>query len=116
KSVGKTKPMTLKWQVSYDPDEEKALLGAHEQWKTNVFASDLSSQLRTPYQFEQASTHVKPEEMAEHVFISNNPTAYIDQIKKFNQMGFEKIDVHNVNKNQDEFIDFFGQNILPAFQ
>ncbi|MEX2594612.1 MAG: TIGR03885 family FMN-dependent LLM class oxidoreductase [Anditalea sp.] len=115
RSEGKNKPMVLKWQVSYDQEEEKALQGAYEQWKTNIFESGLSAQLRTPKQFEQASTHIKPEAMSEHVFISNDPAAFISKINEFHQMGFEKIDVHNVNKGQKGFIDFFGKHVLPAF-
>lgn len=113
---GKEKPMILKWQVSYNKDKGKAQLGAHEQWKSNVFGSSLSSQLRTPRHFEQASAHVTPEHMAEYVFISNDPVEYIDQIKKYQAMGFEKIDVHNVNRDQKEFIEFFGNHVLPSFR
>lgn len=115
-SEGRDKPMILKWQVSYDEEKEKALQGAHEQWKTNVFGSALSAQLRTPLHFEQASVHVTPEHMSEYVFISNDPVEYIDQIRKYQQMGFEKIDIHNVNKNQEGFISFFGQHVLPSFR
>jgi len=110
---GREKPMTIKWQVSYDQDEVEARKGAHTQWKTNVFGSDLSSQLRTPLQFEMAAAHVTPEEMSEYVFISNDPAKYIQTIKTFYQMGFEKIDIHNVNTKQEAFIDFIGKEVLP---
>ena len=113
---GKNKPMMIKWQVSYDRDEEQAKLGAHEQWRTNVFGSDLSSQLRTPLQFEMAAAHVTPDEMSEYVFISNDPEKYLDTINTFRKMGFEKIDIHNVNKNQEGFIDFVGREILPRLK
>ena len=107
--------MILKWQISYDEDEEKARTGAHGQCRTNVFGSSLSSQLRTPEQFELAAAHVTPDEMSEYVFISNDPAGYIEKINEFHKMGFEKIDVHNVNKNQKGFIQFFGKEILPQF-
>lgn len=115
RSEGRDKPMMLKWQISYDEDEEKAWTGAHSQWRTNVFGSSLSSQLRTPEQFELAAAHVTPDEMSEYVFISNDPDDYIQKIKEFHEMGFEKIDVHNVNKNQKGFIRFFNEEILPEF-
>src|SRR5690606_3198233 len=114
-SEGRDKPMILKWQISYDEDEDKARIGAHDQWKTNVFGSSLSSQLRTPEQFELAAEHVSPEEMSKYVFISNDPADYILKINEFYKMGFEKIDIHNVNKNQKGFIEFFSKEILPQF-
>jgi len=113
---GENKPMTIKWQVSYHPDLEQAKTGAHEQWKTNVFGSDLSAQLRTPLQFEMAAAHVSPEEMSEYVFIENNPEKYLDTLGTFNEMGFEKIDIHNVNQAQKGFIDFVGREILPKLR
>ena len=108
--------MTIKWQVSYDPDEEQAKLGAHEQWKTNVFGSDLSAQLRTPLQFEMAAAHVTPDEMSEYVFIANDPEKYLNTIQTFHQMGFEKVDIHNVNTGQEGFIEFVGREILPKLK
>jgi len=110
---GNKKPMTLKWQVSYHEDEEKARIGAHEQWKTNVFGSDLSSQLRTPLQFEMAAAHVTPDEMDEFVFVSNDPDKYIQMIQTYQELGFEKIDIHNVNRYQEGFIEFIGRKVLP---
>jgi len=113
---GKDKPMTIKWQVSYDRDQHQAKLGAHEQWRTNVFGSDLSAQLRTPLQFEMAAAHVTPDEMSDYVFISNDPDKYLKTIETFHKMGFEKIDIHNVNKKQEGFIDFIGREILPKLK
>src|SRR5690606_30209223 len=51
---GEGKPMILKVQLSYDEDKEEALQGAHDQWKTNIFDSDMLAQLRTPEQFAMA--------------------------------------------------------------
>src|SRR5690606_7227391 len=107
--------MFLKWQISYDEDAQRARIGAHDQWKTNVFGCSLSSQLRTPDEFDCAAEHVTPEGMSEYVFISNDPSYYIQKINEFHKMVFEKIDIHNVNKNQKGFIEFFGKEILPHF-
>ncbi len=110
---GEGKPMVLKVQLSYDKDEEKALQGAHEQWKTNVFGSDMLAELRTPLQFEQASEHVKPEEVKKHVNVSNSTDQHIEWLESYIDLGFRELDLHNVNKNQEQFIEAFSDKVLP---
>jgi coenzyme F420-dependent glucose-6-phosphate dehydrogenase len=105
--------MVLKVQLSYDKDKDEALKGAHEQWKTNVFGSDMMAELRTPMQFEQAAQHLKPEEMTDHVIVSNDPDEHIDHLGNFIELGFYELVLHNVNKKQEQFIDVFGEKVLP---
>ncbi len=112
---GANKPMALKVQVSYDETEESALAGAYEQWKTNVFASDLQAELRSPKQFDQAAQFVKPEEMEGAANISSDPERHIQWLEKYVEMGFSELDLHNVNVKQEQFIRVFGEKVLPHF-
>nr|MBI1230311.1 TIGR03885 family FMN-dependent LLM class oxidoreductase [Cytophagales bacterium] len=107
------KPMMLKMQVSYDPDPEVASLGAFDQWKTNVFGSAMSAQLRTPIQFEQAAEHITPGDLTDHVHIGTNAAFFIEKIKAYIAMGFSRISIHNVNRNQKQFLRFFGDEVIP---
>ncbi|HEU4496665.1 MAG TPA: TIGR03885 family FMN-dependent LLM class oxidoreductase [Flavobacterium sp.] len=110
------KPMALKVQVSYDPSEEAALEGAWEQWKNNIFPSSLLSEINTPEQFDALGASVRKEDIKEHVIISSDPEVYIEKIKAFSAMGFKKIYMHNVNRQQEKFIKFFGTQVLPHFK
>ncbi|KEO75367.1 TIGR03885 family FMN-dependent LLM class oxidoreductase [Anditalea andensis] len=110
---GKKDAMVLKLQVSYDPDREIAQKTAFEQWKTNIFGSDLLAQIRTPKQFEQAAEYVRPEDLHDHVHIGNNSDYFIEIIKSYQALGFERISIHNVNKMQEPFINFFSKEVLP---
>lgn len=110
---GEHKPMMLKVQLSYDKTMEDALQGAHEQWKTNVFGSDMLGELRTPMQFEQAAQHVKAEEMQGQVNISNEPRQHREWLEKYIEMGFHEIVLHNVNKKQEQFLEVFAEKVIP---
>lgn len=116
KHGGADKPMSLKVQLSYDETDEEARTGAHEQWKANVFASDLQAELRTPKQFDQAAEFVRPEEMDGAVNISSDPEKHIQWLEKYVEMGFTQLDLHNVNRKQEQFIRVFGEAVLPHFQ
>lgn len=113
---GGTKPMTLKVQVSYAESEEEALDGAWHQWRNNIFPSKLLANLETPEQFEALGEKVRREDLRDHVIIANKPEPLIEKIKAFSEMGFDRIFIHNVNEDQEKFIEFFGKKVIPAFQ
>ncbi len=110
---GGDKPIFLKVQLSYAPDYEQALSGAWEQWKTNVFGSDIQSTLRFPEEFDTAAKVVKKEDLKEHIIISSDPEVMIEELNSFIQMGFEELYLHNVNVWQKKYIRDFGKNVLP---
>jgi probable non-F420 flavinoid oxidoreductase len=111
---GEGKPLYLKVQVSYAGSDEDAYASAWEQWRTNVFASNLLTDLRFPEQFEEASRYIERKDMDTGVLISADTDRYIEWISSFQDMGFERIYLHNVNRMQTEFITAFGKKVLPA--
>lgn len=113
---GTGKPMALKVQISYDPSYDKALETGWAQWKNNIFPSELLSELKTANQFDALGKKVRKEDLKEHVIIGDKPEIFIEKIRAFADLGFEKIIIHNVNEAQEGFIDFFGKEVLPEFQ
>lgn len=111
---GEDKPMYLKVQLSYAADEETALQGAYDQWRTNIFQSPVSTDLRNPQQFDAMAEFVKPEDMYEYVRISANIQQHIAWLQKYIELGFDEISLHNVNREQQRFIEVFGEKVLPA--
>jgi hypothetical protein len=39
--------------------------------------------------------------------------AHIEHIQHYLDMGFNEVHLHNVGRNQAEFIDVFGREVLP---
>lgn len=113
---GEGKKLALKVQISYAADEEEALEGAWEQWKNNIFPSKLISEINTADQFDALGESVRKEDIKEHVIVGSQPDIFIQKIEQFRKLGFEKIIIHNVNKDQESFINFFGKEVLPSFK
>ncbi len=111
---GEAKPMYLKVQLSYAQDEATALQGAYEQWRTNIFPSVLLADLRHPQQFDAAAEFVKPQDMYEFVRISSEVGQHIKWLQKYIELGFSELYLHNVNREQQRFIEVFGEKVLPA--
>jgi len=111
---GEGKPVYLKAQLSYAATEKEALHGAWEQWRTNIFHSTVLGDLWQVEQFDELSKHVQPEEMKDMVRISSSIQQHIDWIGKDQELQFEKIILHNVNREQERFIEIFGEKVLPV--
>ncbi|WP_404947037.1 LLM class flavin-dependent oxidoreductase [Rhizobium terrae] len=112
---GKGKPLYLQVHVSYADTEDEALANAFDQWRSNAVPAAISQTLRLPEEFDGACTKVRPEDMDQHVRISANPSRHIEWLEDDTAMGFEQIYIHNVGRNQSEFINAFGRKVLPKF-
>ena len=110
---GEGKPVYLKVQLSYDTTDEAAAEGAYDQWRTNIFHSSVLGDMRKVEQFDALGEMVKPDELKDMVRISSNIQQHIDWIKQDMELGFDKIILHNVNRQQELFLRDFGEKILP---
>jgi coenzyme F420-dependent glucose-6-phosphate dehydrogenase len=113
---GAGKPLYLKVDLSWAGREEDALQQAHEQWRFNTLGGDANWELASPAHFERATRHVRPEDMHHSVFVSADLDAHADRLHELATLGFESIDLHNVGTNQREFIEAFGQGVLPLLR
>ncbi|MCF2446685.1 TIGR03885 family FMN-dependent LLM class oxidoreductase [Dyadobacter sp. CY345] len=110
---GEDKPVYLKVQLSYDTTCEKALQGAHHQWRNNVFASSLLADIRSPEGFDAAGKVVRPEDMESSVRISDSADQHLEWLSKDIEAGVSQLYLHNVNLSQQNFIEVFGEKVLP---
>lgn len=112
---GANKPMFLQAKHAYAESDEAARTDAFEQWRTNIFGSAMMATLRTPTEFDQAAAFVRPEDMVGPVRISSDLSRHAEWLRGDLALGFEHIYVHNVGRNQRQFVEAFGAEVLPAF-
>ena len=110
---GQGKPMYLQMQISYAHTKQEALDGAFDQWRTNILAPEVLADLSRPEQFDAAAQFIRPEDLNDEMLISTDPQDFIQQIQHCIDLGFETIILHNVNRQQEQFIADFGQHVLP---
>ncbi len=111
---GEGKPLYLQCHVSYAGTEEEALAHAYDQWRTPILPGIVNEHLSTPRQFDAAAQFVRPEDLAEHVRSSADPARHLEWLHADLELGFEHIYLHNVGRNQSEFLSVFGERILPG--
>ena len=113
---GEGKPLFLQVGLNWAPTEGEALAGAYDQWRYNVLGGEVNWELRSPQDFETATRFVKPEAMTESLLISAELGQHLDWLAEFVEMGFEELQLHQVGRNQNAFIDAFGASILPQLR
>jgi probable non-F420 flavinoid oxidoreductase len=105
--------LVLQVHLSYDPDPDRALATAFEEWHSNVFPPPLCWDLDTPQAFELASAHVTPADVAKVVRISSDLGQHAAWIDEYVELGFDEIYLHHVGQEQRGFLDAFGEHVLP---
>ncbi len=107
------KPVYLKAQLSYAEDEENALEGAYEQWRTNCIPGPVTQQLRTPEEYDELAEQIDREQVEKNVRVSSDLERHREWIERDLDLGVERVFLHNVNTNQETFIQAFGEEVLP---
>ena len=110
---GGDKPVAIQVHLSWAEDEETALEIAHDQWRTNVFGSELAWNLELPAQFDAAAEHVRPDDVREAVLVSADPTQHMKWLRELADLGVDALYLHHVGKEQDGFLEVFGERVLP---
>lgn len=114
--AGGSGPVILQLHLSYATAADQALAIAHDQWRTNVFSSALTWDLWTVEQFDEAARFVKPEHVHGAVRVSADLDQHTAWVREYAEVGFDQIMLHHVGKEQAEFIDAFGEHVLPQLE
>ena len=56
---------------------------------------------------------VRPEDFKNRVLISSDLERHLAHVQHYVDMGFDEIHLHNVGRNQAEWIEVFGRDVVP---
>ncbi len=107
-----TMPKVLRLHLSWAETDELAMANALREWPNGAMRFP-KSDIRSPFEFEQIAKHLRPEDFDGRMVISSDPDVHRAHIQQFVDLGFDKIYLHNVGRNQREWIDVFGRDVLP---
>ncbi|WP_435179276.1 TIGR03885 family FMN-dependent LLM class oxidoreductase [Halorussus sp. AFM4] len=110
------KPVYLKVQLSYADDEQAALDGAYDQWRTNCVPGPVTEELRTTEQFDAAGETVTEEQVQENVRVSADLDDHVEWLRQDLSLDVETVFLHNVNRDQERFVESFGEHVLPEIE
>jgi coenzyme F420-dependent glucose-6-phosphate dehydrogenase len=107
-----TMPKILQLHLSWAETDDRALQNAMTEWPNGGMKFP-KADIRSPGDFEQMAKLVRPEDFQGRMLISSDLKAHRREIQKFLDMGFDQIYLHNVGRNQAEWIEAFGREVLP---
>ncbi|MER7983626.1 TIGR03557 family F420-dependent LLM class oxidoreductase [Streptomyces sp. NPDC095817] len=110
---GGQKPVVGGLKVCWSQDQAQAVKTVHRLWPNEQLPGELPQILPTPAHFEQASTLVTEEMVADAVVCGNNEDAHLTAVKKFADTGFDEVYVNQIGSDHDGFFDFYRTRILP---
>ena len=114
REVGRKKSeRVMRVHVSWAPTDEEATRNAVEQWP-NLGLRFPKADIRSPYEIEQMARMVRPEHFEGRLHISSDPDTHKKYLQGFLDLGVDRIYLHNVGRNQREFLEVFGRDVLPG--
>ncbi len=106
-------PKALQVHLSWAETDEQAMANAMTEWPNGGMKFP-KADIRSPFDFEQMAKLVRPEDFEGRMVISADPDVHRAAIQKYVDLGFDRVYLHNVGRNQREWIDVFGRDVLPA--
>jgi coenzyme F420-dependent glucose-6-phosphate dehydrogenase len=105
-------PRILQLHLSWAETDEEALSNAMTEWPNGGMKFG-KAVIRSPHDFAAMAQLVRPEDFEGRLVISADPDVHRAYIQRFVDLGFDRVYLHNVGRNQREWIDVFGRDVLP---
>jgi G6PDH family F420-dependent oxidoreductase len=103
--------------LSYDPDRERAVQRAHEQFRWFGLGWKVNADLPNPESFEAATAFVSPEQVAEQLSCGPDVEEHVENIRPFLDAGFTEIALLQIGgEHQLPFIRWAQDELLPALR
>jgi len=107
-----TMPRVLQLHLSWARTDAEALQNAMTEWPNGGMKFP-KQDIRSPSDFALMAKIVRPEDFEGRMLITSDLDAHRREIQKFIDMGFGRVYLHNVGRNQQEWIEAFGREVLP---
>jgi alkanesulfonate monooxygenase SsuD/methylene tetrahydromethanopterin reductase-like flavin-dependent oxidoreductase (luciferase family) len=113
---GEGKPLFLQAALSYAKTDGETARAAHLEWRQAGLDPGRLADLRTPDEFAAACARVTEADVRERLRVSSDPGRHAEWLARDLELGFSDVYLHNVGRNQEEFIETFAARVLPSFR
>jgi probable non-F420 flavinoid oxidoreductase len=111
RDAGGNGPIHLQMAVSYAPTIAEAEAQALDQWAAASLGGEVNWDLRRPGDFDQASRFVTAADVRASVMITDSPAEVHDRMAALAELGLDVVQLHQVGRNQEQFIETIGQGL-----
>ena len=114
RAAGGTGPVWSQLTFCYDPDEATARERAAHLWANTGIAGQLSQDLPTTLHFEQGTSHIDADNIAEHVPCGPDPSPIIEAVADAVSAGVDHVYLHQIGHDQAPFLDWWTNSLSGA--
>ena len=101
--------------VCWAPDEATARQTALDVWPNSGLPGELGQELPTIAHFEQAAKLVTEEQIAQKIVCGPDPEQHLAKLRAYEEAGYTHVAVHQVGQDQEGFMRFYKEEIVPRF-
>jgi G6PDH family F420-dependent oxidoreductase len=103
--------------ICWDSDRAKAVERAHSQFRWFAGGWKVNAELPGPAGFAGATQFVRPEDVADSIPCGPDVEAIVEAVGEFTAAGFTDVALVQIgDENQEEFLAFAEQQLLPALR
>jgi G6PDH family F420-dependent oxidoreductase len=107
------RPVQAGAKVAFASSKEEGWEHAHRLWPNAGLPGEMAQILPTPEHFEQATELVTMDSTRESVVAGNDPADHLQQIRTYEEAGYDELYIANMGPHYVEMIEFYGREILP---
>jgi coenzyme F420-dependent glucose-6-phosphate dehydrogenase len=107
KGGGEGKPVYLQYAFSFARDRSVAEEEAFDQWRSNILPKEKLATMRTVADFDKAGQQTSKDEVLNAIPVFTDIRSLMDSISILQQTGADRIILHNVSRQQRQFIEDF---------
>ncbi len=102
-------------KLSWDPDHDQALENTRF-WAPLSLTAEQKHSLHSPAEIEAAADALDIESVARRWIVSSEPTAVIERVRQYTDLGFNHLVFHAPGHDQQRFLDTFAERVLPGLR
>jgi G6PDH family F420-dependent oxidoreductase len=110
-----TMPRIVQLHVSWADSDQAAVEQAVWEWPNGGMPFP-KGDIRDPEDFAAMAKFVKPDNFKGRVLMSADLDEHREHIQHFINLGFTEVYVHNVGRNQREFIEAYGREVVSKIK
>lgn len=116
RSAGGEGPCVLQVHVSLAETDAAALALAKDQWPNGLIGPPRAWDFEQPEDFDAATADPDEDELRKAVLVDADAGSLAQRVAELVAIGFDRVYLHHVGKDQETFLTRAGEELLPALR
>lgn len=116
RSAGGEGPCVLQVHVSLAETDAAALALAKDQWPNGLIGPPRAWDFEQPEDFDAATADPAEDELRKAVLVDADAGSLAQRVAELVAIGFDRVYLHHVGKDQETFLTRAGEELLPALR